>query len=542
MNRFALFLAMLAVALGCFATTSARAEGSPDEALALLGRSDHGSVARGITLLPTANEDLGLQVLSALEEGRLRRDPEGHLFFRNSSAGPLLAVPALTEGTPSGALEEIPLNNSSRRALGEALSRLRLTADDVGIRRAAAAKLAEYPDPAGIELIRGLLDEETDERAHRSMALAVAKVDLTSESRDRRLAAAHAIIDSDDISLVDQLTELTGRDTSSGKYRETDAVVRAAFARALSSEQSRLFVINTVSNLLYGLSLGSVLMLAALGLAITFGLMRVINMAHGEMLMLGAYATYFVRELLGKASPALVEWYLAFAVPFAFVATFLMGVLLERLVIRHLYGRPLETLLATWGLSLILIQLVRSIFGAQNVTVANPDWLSGGVELMPALVVPYSRIFVLVFSATVVAFVSYILRGTSVGLKVRAVTQNRETAAALGIRTHHVDMWTFGLGSGLAGLGGVALSQLGNVGPELGQQHIIDSFMVVVLGGVGNILGTISAGFGLGIANKLLEPSVGAVLGKILLLGMLILFIQRRPQGLFAQKGRAAEA
>ncbi len=541
MNRFALFLAMLAMALGCFATTSARAEGSPDEALALLGRSDHGSVARGITLLPAANEDLGLQVLSALEEGRLRRDPEGHLFLLNSSDGSLLAVPALTEGTPSGALEEIPLNNSSRRALGEALSRLRLTADDVGIRRAAAAKLAEYPDPAGIELIRGLLDQETDEKAHRSMALAVAKVDLTSESRDRRLAAARAIIDSDDISLVDQLTELTGRDAS-GKYRETDAVVRAAFARALSSEQSRLFTINTVSNVLYGLSLGSVLMLAALGLAITFGLMRVINMAHGEMLMLGAYSTYFVRETLIDSGPALVEWYLLFAVPFAFTTTFLMGVLLERLVIRHLYGRPLETLLATWGLSLILIQLVRSIFGAQNVTVANPDWLSGGVELMPALVLPYSRIFVLVFSATTVLFVSYVLRGTSLGLRVRAVTQNRSTAAALGIRTHHVDMWTFGLGSGLAGLAGVALSQLGNVGPELGQQHIIDSFMVVVLGGVGNILGTVSAGFGLGIANKLLEPSVGAVLGKIVLLGMLILFIQWRPQGLFAQKGRAAEA
>lgn len=541
MNRFALLLVTLLAALGCLAPTSARADGSPDEALALLGRSDHGSVARGITLLPAANEDLGLRVLAALEEGRLRRDSEGRLFLKDSEDGPLLAVPALTEGKPSGELAEVPLNNSSRRALGEALSRLRLTADDVTIRRAAAAKLAEYPDPSGIELIRGLLGKETDEQAHRSMALAVAKVDLTSESRERRLAAARAIIDSDDISLVDQLTELTGRDAS-GKYRESDGVVRAQFAQALSSEQNRLFVINTVSNVLYGLSLGSVLMLAALGLAITFGLMRVINMAHGEMLMLGAYSTYFVREVLIDSSPALVEWYLLFAVPFAFATTFLMGVLLERLVIRHLYGRPLETLLATWGLSLILIQLVRTIFGAQNVTVANPDWLSGGVELMPALVVPYSRIFVLVFSASAFLFVRYILRGTSLGLQVRAVTQNRSTAAALGIRTHHVDMWTFGLGSGLAGLGGVALSQLGNVGPELGQQHIIDSFMVVVLGGVGNILGTICAGFGLGIANKLLEPSVGAVLGKIVLLGMLILFIQWRPQGLFAQKGRAAEA
>jgi len=257
--------------------------------------------------------------------------------------------------------------------------------------------------------------------------------------------------------------------------------------------------------------------------------------------MLGAYSTYFVRERMLAAGPEVAEYYLVLAIPFAFATTFAMGVLLERLVIRHLYGRPLETLLSTWGLSLILIQTVRVIFGAQNVTVANPDFLSGGLELMPALVVPYSRIAVLAFTALVVGFVWFVLRGTSVGLKVRAVTQNREIAAGLGIATHRVDMWTFGLGSGLAGLGGVALSQLGNVGPELGQQHIIDSFVVVVVGGVGNILGTIFAGFGLGLANKILEPSVGAVMGKILLLVLLIFFIQWRPQGLFALKGRAAE-
>jgi urea transport system permease protein len=284
-----------------------------------------------------------------------------------------------------------------------------------------------------------------------------------------------------------------------------------------------------------------VLVLAALGLAITFGLMRVINMAHGEMLMMGAYSTFFVRELLLNHAPSAAEWYLLGAIPFAFATTFCMGVLLERLVIRHLYGRPLETLLATWGLSLILIQVVRVTFGAQNVTVANPEWLSGGWEALPALVIPYSRIAVLAFTALVVGFVWFILRGTSVGLKVRAVTQNREIASSMGIPAQRIDMWTFGLGSGLAGLGGVALSQLGNVGPELGQQHIIDSFMVVVLGGVGNILGTISAGVGLGIANKILEPTVGAVLAKILLLALLIAFIQWRPQGLFALKGRAAE-
>lgn len=257
--------------------------------------------------------------------------------------------------------------------------------------------------------------------------------------------------------------------------------------------------------------------------------------------MIGAYATFLTQSLFIRYLPSLENWYLLCAVPAAFVVTGLVGVLLERTVIRFLYGRPLETLLATWGLSLLLIQSMRSLFGAQNVTVANPAWLSGGWELMPMLQIPYSRIAVLAFTAVVVAFVWLILQRTSLGLKVRAVTQNREIAASLGIATQQIDTWTFALGSGVAGLGGVALSQLGNVGPELGQQHIIDSFMVVVLGGVGNIVGAIIGGLGLGMMNKFLEPSLGAVLGKISILALLILFIQWRPQGLFALKGRAQE-
>lgn len=533
-------LKLLAILLVCplWTRTAQAGQAEIDQAVARLASEVHTDVAQGITELSAADADKALTVLSALEAGHLKKDGRGVVFVAQED-GKLLQASTLTEVAPSGATREISLNNTSRRTLAATLSKLRLTAKSVEVRREATKKLAEYPDAESAALIRTLIDAEKDEEAKRSMALALAKVDLKSPDRNLRIAAAKAIQDSDDISLEEELKALVKKDK--GKYGEEDAAVRVEMDHALQSVQRRIFFINVISNTIYGLSLGSVLLLAALGLAITFGLMKVINMAHGEMLMLGAYSTYFVRERMLGIGADFAEYYLIFAIPFAFATTFGMGVLLERLVIRHLYGRPLETLLSTWGLSLILIQVIRMVFGAQNVTVANPNWLSGGVELMPALVVPYSRIAVLSFTVLVVGFVWFVLRGTSVGLKVRAVTQNREIAASLGIATNRVDMWTFGLGSGLAGLGGVALSQLGNVGPELGQQHIIDSFVVVVVGGVGNILGTIFAGFGLGLANKILEPSVGAVMGKILLLVLLIFFIQWRPQGLFALKGRAAE-
>jgi len=284
-----------------------------------------------------------------------------------------------------------------------------------------------------------------------------------------------------------------------------------------------------------------VLILCALGLAITFGLMGVINMAHGEMMMIGAYTSFVVQNFFISNLPTHLDWYIAVAVPAAFVVSGAVGVLMERTVIRHLYGRPLETLLATWGISLLLIQTVRLIFGAQNVTVANPSWLSGGVEILPQVVLTYSRLAVIAFSVVVMLFVWVLMQKTRLGLEVRAVTQNRAMAAAMGISTRRVDMWTFGIGSGVAGLGGVALSQLSNVGPELGQGYIVDSFMVVVLGGVGKLAGTIAGGLGLGLVNKYLEPLAGAVLGKIFILGFIIVFIQRRPQGIFALKGRAAE-
>ncbi|OQX70031.1 MAG: urea ABC transporter permease subunit UrtB [Sorangiineae bacterium NIC37A_2] len=530
---FRLFLLLL-IAASALTGSAFADEARPD--VSGLGSEDLAEVTRAIVSIGKSSSPEAIEILSALEAGQIERDSARRVFLRKES-GEL--VP-LTGGSPEGTTKKVTLNNVARRTLGETLARLSLTASDVNVRRAAAERLADQPDPETVEFIRSLVEAEKDAKTKGFMDLAIAKVDLRSPDRARRLAAAKAIIASEDISLVAELKAIVGKGPNS--YIEPDPEVRREFSRALSTVERRIVKINAISNTIYGLSLGSVLLLAALGLAITFGLMRVINMAHGEMLMLGAYATFFVRERLVAIGPEITEWYLLFAIPFAFAVTFGAGVLLERLVIRHLYGRPLETLLATWGLSLILIQAVRLVFGAQNVAVANPEWLSGGFELMPALVVPYSRIAVLLFTAIVVLFVAYILRGTSIGLRVRSVTQNRETAAALGIPTRRVDTLTFGLGSGLAGLGGVALSQLGNVGPELGQQHIIDSFVVVVLGGVGNILGTVIAGFGLGIANKLLEPSVGAVLGKIFLLVILILFIQIRPQGLFAQKGRAAES
>jgi urea transport system permease protein len=389
-------------------------------------------------------------------------------------------------------------------------------------------------------LLRSAWSREKSDQVRELLGLAVAQLDLSSPDPKHRIAALEVIRESGNIDFKADLERLVGKGGSPAA--EKDPAVLAAAQNALGAIESRVALIGMVGHLFYGVSLGSVLLLAALGLAITFGLMRVINMAHGEMLMIGAYTTYVVQNLFQAHAPAWFDWYLLVAVPAAFVVCFGVGVLLERTVIRFLYGRPLETLLATWGISLVLIQTVRLVFSAQNVAVSNPSWLEGGYQLLPGVVLTYSRIAVILFAVVVVAFVWLWMNKTPVGLRVRAVTQNREMAAAMGVSTWRVDLGTFGLGSGIAGLGGVALSQLGNVGPELGQGYIVDSFMVVVLGGVGKLVGTIVGALGLGLVNKLIEPAAGAVLGKILILALLILFIQKRPQGIFALKGRAAEA
>jgi urea transport system permease protein len=343
-----------------------------------------------------------------------------------------------------------------------------------------------------------------------------------------------------DPALLPIFEQMTAKNAD-GSYKEPDATVRAEAARAMAALKSHLSLVDFAGKLFYGLSLGSVLLLAALGLAITFGLMGIINMAHGEMLMIGAYTTYACQLLFRKFFPGVLDAYLLVALPAAFIVAGAVGIALERLVIRWLYGRPLETLLCTWGISLVLMQGVRTIFGAQNVEVANPAWMSGGVTVLGSLVLSYNRIVIIGFSLAVVGLVWLLLNKTRLGLFVRAVTQNRRMADCVGVPTGRVDMLTFGLGCGIAGLGGVALSQLGNVGPDLGQGYIVDSFMVVVLGGVGQLAGTVIAALGLGEVNKFLEPVAGAVLAKIAILVFIIIFIQKRPQGLFALKGRSVE-
>ena len=317
--------------------------------------------------------------------------------------------------------------------------------------------------------------------------------------------------------------------------------MREAAVDSLKQVQQRLKWGDWLGQAFSGISLGSILLLAALGLAITYGLLGVINMAHGEMLMLGAYSTWMVQDLFQRVAPDWLAIYPLVALPVAFFITAIVGMVLERTIIRHLYGRPLETLLATWGISLMLIQLVRILFGTQNLEVANPAWLSGGWSVLPNLVLPWNRIAVIIFVAGVLILTWLLLNKTRLGMNVRAVTQNRRMADCCGVPTGRVDMLAFGLGSGIAGLGGVALSQLGNVGPELGQSYIIDSFLVVVTGGVGQLAGTVVAALGLGVLNKVLEPQVGAVLGKIAILVLIVLFIQKRPQGLFAFKGRVID-
>jgi urea transport system permease protein len=512
--------------------------GGLNDALDKLADEDRSKYEAAIAEIGTTNEPRGLTVLEGLARGEVYFDAAGTVLLQQAGGHVDAKTGALA--MPKPPLRAAPLDNRVRRVLESALAELKLTSPDSAVRFRAAEELSRSANLESLPMLRDALSREEDDDVREVLALGVARFDLASDDAEQRIAAIALIEDAADVSFRPALERLTVQ-APDGTFAEPDARVRDAATSALSAIEGRIFWISLVANSLYGLSLGSVLLLAALGLAITFGLMRVINMAHGEMLMLGAYSTFVVQNLFKEHLPQQFDWYIVAAVPAAFAVTMLAGIALERSVIRFLYGRPLETLLATWGLSLVMIQTVRVVFGAQNVTVANPDWLSGGWELMPTVVLPYSRIAVVCFVIVVVAFVYFLLQRTSLGLQVRAVTQNREMAAGMGIATRRVDTLTFGFGSGVAGLGGVALSQLGNVGPELGQSYIVDSFMVVVVGGVGKLAGTVAGAMGLGVLNKYVEPLSGAVLGKILILILLILFIQKRPQGIFALKGRAAE-
>ena len=472
-----------------------------------------------------------LPLLQALRAETVVTDKSGHLFTGQNG----VLTPMEGSAAPDGDTRKVFMNNRLRVLVASALATQQLVSHDDALRLQAARTLQNDATAEQLPLLtRRLADEKTAE-IKSALAIAVANLQLADASPQVRLQAVTLLEESSAPQVQASLQRLTQ------PQNESDAGVRAAAADSLKKIQQRLRWGDWLGQAFSGLSLGSILLLAALGLAITYGLLGVINMAHGEMLMLGAYATWLVQNAFQQLAPQWLAFYPLVALPVAFFITAAMGMALERTIIRHLYGRPLETLLATWGISLMLIQLVRVLFGAQNLEVANPARLSGGWQVLPNLILPYNRLAVIVFVFGVLVLTWLLLNKTRLGMNVRAVTQNRRMADCCGVPTGRVDMLAFGLGSGIAGLGGVALSQLGNVGPELGQGYIIDSFLVVVLGGVGQLAGTVVAALGLGVLNKLLEPQIGAVLGKIAILVLIVLFIQKRPQGLFAFKGRVID-
>ena len=435
------------------------------------------------------------------------------------------------------AAEDVTNNNRMRGALDAVLSTLRLFSPDLTVRRAAIVDLGKATLEEGqLPLIDKALAAETDPKLKENLERMRAAILVTSTDRGNRLAAARELATSSQSTVASLLQERLG---AGG---EGDPEVRAALQQALDAVRGRLAWGERLGVIFTGLSLGSVLLLVALGLAITYGLMGVINMAHGELMMIGAYTTYVVQNLFRAYAPGAFDAYILVAIPAAFMVAALVGAVLERGVIRFLYGRPLETLLATWGISLVLQQAVRSLFGAQNVPVENPGWLSGGVQAMSNLVLPYNRLAIIAFAMLVLGGVALLIARTRLGLFVRGVTQNRRMASCVGVDTARIDMVAFAFGAGIAGLAGCALSQIGNVGPDLGQSYIVDAFLVVVVGGVGQLAGTVVAALGLGVLNKFLEGMAGAVLAKIMVLVFIVIFIQRKPSGLFAMKGRSAEA
>ena len=506
------------------------------EALSHFTADDFSETADGIAKVATSGDPRAATIIEALQGGRLLFSAASKKVFYKDSSDQLIdaATGQAAAGPPPADLETVRINNRLRRVIDAALGGLTLLAPDPAKRFDAAQAVFKSRDAGALETVEAAIATETDARIKKALVEARAAILLNRpETAEAEKLEAVAVIrargDQDALGLLAGLPA-----------DNPQTVVRAA-RDGVATIQNDLAVWSAVQNAWYGLSLGSVLLLAAIGLAITFGVMGVINMAHGEMVMLGAYVTFVVQELIRTHNPALFGYSLLIAVPLAFLVAGFVGILIEQGIIRFLYGRPLETLLATWGLSLILQQAVRTAFGPTNKEVGTPSWMSGAFEL-GQITITYNRMWIIVFTLLVFVALLGLLRFTRLGLEMRAVTQNRTMAASMGIRTAHIDALTFGLGSGIAGIAGVALSQIDNVSPNLGQGYIIDSFLVVVFGGVGNLWGTLVGAFTLGIANKFLEPFAGAVLGKIAILVLIILFIQKRPRGLFALKGRAAEA
>ena len=527
MRRLLGFLLIAALAL---LPDPTRAE-TADDALAALASTNFDSIRGGVEQLAASGDPRAAATIMALQGGKLYFRADKALFIKQDDdtyRDALTGAPAAAEN-----VKQVRLNNAVRSAIEAALGGLRLFAPDPATRLTAAEAVFRARDPAALPALDRAIAKEADPGVKRRMEQARAAAILSSSDAadGDRIAAVGVLRARGDIEVRGYLASLSGQPPA----------VADAIATALTSIDRMAQIWSVAQSVYYGLSLGSVLLLAAAGLAITFGVMGVINMAHGEMVMIGAYTTFVVQQFMRANTPSLYGASLLFAVPLAFLVSGGIGVIIERTLIRWLYGRPLETLLATWGLSLVLQQGVRTIFGANNKDVDTPSWMSGATEL-GGLTLTWNRMYIILFSAIVLAALMAALRYTSLGLRMRAVTQNRRMAAAMGIRTPWIDALTFGLGSGVAGMAGVALSQIDNVSPNLGQSYIIDSFMVVVFGGVGNLWGTTLGALTLGITNKFLEPVAGAVMAKIVVLVLLILFIQRRPRGMFPLKGRAAES
>ena len=530
-------LAALTVVL-LVSAAPARAE---DFAALVKGLATDGFAAeeRAVAALGRSGDPRAAPVLRALHDGRLLDAPDGRVLIAMTAGGKTTLADAATGEPVAGLdpdnLDNVLVNDRLRGDIDQALGGLMLFSAAPADRLAAARDALRRPSADSAQRLAKALAVEKDSAIRAAMQQALSAARLFSGSAAERLTAVRSLSGATDPNIKSLLERLRAEP-------KLDPELRRAAATAVAAIDGRLRLVGIAANLFEGVSLGSVLLLAAIGLAITFGVMGVINMAHGEMIMLGAYSAFVSQEAFkALLPPALFGWYLVAAVPLGFLVAGAVGVALERIVIRHLYGRPLETLLATWGVSLILQQAVRLIFGAPNRAVANPSWMTGGFDAVGGFTVTWNRLYIIFFCFIVLGLLGLVLNRTTFGLHMRAVTQNRPMASAMGIRTARVDALTFGLGSGIAGMAGVALSQIGNVSPNLGGIYIVDSFLVVVFGGVGSLFGTLAGALSLGIANKLIEPVAGAILGKIFVLVAIILFIQRRPRGLFALKGRAAE-